>query len=72
MVLYNVRKVGVQKYALLGESGGMPPRKILECRTSEIASAGFSGQVSVVKIIHISSKRSCFYPALRKPVSIAC
>ena len=32
-----------------------PPRKILEFRTSEIASAGFSGQVSVAKIVHISS-----------------
>ena len=27
--------------------GGMPPRKILGFRTSEIASAGFSGQVHV-------------------------
>ena len=37
--------------------GGMPPRKILGFRTSEIASAGFSGQVhvSVAKIIHMSS-----------------
>ena len=33
----------------------MPPRKILEFRTSEIASAGFSGQVIVAKIVHISS-----------------
>ena len=28
----------------------MPPRKILEFRTSEIASAVFSGRVSVAKI----------------------
>jgi len=32
-----------------------PPRKTLEFRTSEVASAGFSGQLSVAKIIHISS-----------------
>ena len=32
-----------------------PQDKILEFRTSEIASAGFSGEVSVAKIIHISS-----------------
>ena len=32
--------------------------KILELRTFEIASAGFSGQVSVAKIIHISSTGS--------------
>ena len=32
-----------------------PPRKIVEFRTSEIAYAGFSGQISVAKIIHISS-----------------
>ena len=57
MVLCNVRKVSVWKHALLGGSGGMPPhpRKILEFRTSDIASTGFSGQVSVAKIIHISS-----------------
>ena len=35
--------------------GACTARKILEFRTSEIASAGFSGQVSVAKIIHISS-----------------
>ena len=45
----------MRKQALLGGSGGMPPRNILEFRTSEIASAGLSGQVSVAKIIHISS-----------------
>ena len=57
MVLRNVWKVSLRKHALLGESGGMPPpsRKTLEFRTSEIASAGFSGQVRVAKIIHISS-----------------
>ena len=54
-MLRSVWKVSVQKQALLGECGGMPPRKILEFRTSEIESAGFSGQVSVAKIIHISS-----------------
>ena len=46
------------KHALLdgsGTLGACSPRKILEFRTSEIASAGFSGQVSVAKIIHISS-----------------
>ena len=43
-------KVSVRKHPLLGGSGGMPPRKILEFRTSEIASAGFSGRVSVAKI----------------------
>ena len=32
-----------------------PKKKILEFRTSEITSAGFSGQVSVAKIIHIFS-----------------
>ena len=42
-------KVSVRKHALLGGSGGMSPRKILEFRTSEIASAGFSGRVSVAK-----------------------
>ena len=52
-------KVSVRKHALLGESGGMPlpppppppprPRKILEFRTSKIASAGSSGRVSVAK-----------------------
>ena len=50
-VLRNVQKVSVWKHALLGGSGGMPPQ---EFRTSKIASAGFSGQVSVAKIIHIS------------------
>ena len=45
----------MRKHALLEGSGGMPPRKIVEFRTSEITSARFSGQVSVVKIIHISS-----------------
>ena len=45
-------KVSVRKHTLLGGSGGMPH---LEFRTSEIASAGFSGQVSVAKIIHIFS-----------------
>ena len=48
-------KVSVQKHALLGGSGGMPcppppPRKSLEFRTSEIASAGFLGRVSAAKI----------------------
>ena len=40
-----------------------PHRKILEFRTSEIASAGFSGQVSVAKIIPIFSiqKALLFY-----------
>ena len=33
----------------------MPSRKILEFWTSKITSAGFPGQVSVAKIIHISS-----------------
>ena len=60
MATYTVLcKVSMWKHALLEGSGGMPPppppRKILELRTSEIASAGFSGQVSVVKIVHISS-----------------
>ena len=50
MVLRNV-----WKHALLGGSGGMPPRKILEFRTSKIASGGFSCQVSVAKIMYISS-----------------
>ena len=57
-VLRKVRKVSMQKHALLwGSVGMLPPlpRKFLEFRTSEIASAGFSGQVSVAKIIHISS-----------------
>ena len=54
IVLRNVRKVSVQKHTLLGGSGGMLPRKIVEFRSSETASAGFSGQVSVAKIIHIS------------------
>ena len=45
-------KVSVRKHTLLGGSGGMPH---LEFRTSKIASAGFSGQVSVAKIIHIFS-----------------
>jgi len=45
----------MRKHALLGGSGGMPLRKIPEFRTSEIASAGFSGQVHVAKIMHISS-----------------
>ena len=36
----------------------MPPDKILEFRTSQIATAEFSGQVSVLKIIHISSSYS--------------
>ena len=47
----------MRKHALIEGSGGMPPRKILEFRTSDIASAGFSGQVSVAKIIHISSNQ---------------
>ena len=56
MVLHNVWKVSVWKHAILGCSGGMPPRKF---RTSEIASAGFSGQIlSVAKIIHISMQHS--------------
>ena len=38
-----------------GVWGHTHARKILEFRTSEIASARFSGQVSVAKIIHISS-----------------
>ena len=45
----------MRKHAVLGGSGGMAPRKILEFTTSEMASAGFSGQVSVVKIIHVSN-----------------
>ena len=40
-----------------GGSGDTPPDKILEFRTSQIATAEFSGQVSV-KIIHISSSYS--------------
>ena len=43
---------GKWKHNLLG---ACHPRKNLEFRTSKIASAGFSGQVSVAKIIHISS-----------------
>ena len=35
--------------------GACPLGKILEFRTSEIESTGFSGQVSVAKIIDISS-----------------
>ena len=56
-----VRKVTVRKRALLGGSEGMPPlppKKILDFRTSEIASAEFLGQVSVTKIIHISMQYS--------------
>ena len=45
----------MRKHALLGGPGGKPPQENFEFRTSEIASAGFSGQVSVAKIIHISS-----------------
>ena len=43
-------KVSVRKHAPLGGLGACPPRKILEFRTSEIASAVFSGRVSVAKI----------------------
>ena len=57
MVLCNVRKVSVWKHALLGGWGHAPPRKILEFKTSKIASAGFSGQVSVAKIIHIPGRK---------------
>ena len=44
-------KVSVRKHALLGGLGACPPpQEILEFRTSEIASAVFSGRVSVAKI----------------------
>ena len=52
MVLRNVRKVSVWKHTLLGGVWGITHQ---ENRTSEIPSAGFSGQESVAKIIHISS-----------------
>ena len=51
-MLCNVQKISVRKDTLLGGSGGMPHQ---EFRTSEVASAGFLGQVSIAKIIHISS-----------------
>ena len=37
--------------------GACSPRKILEFKTSKIASAGFSGQVSLAKIIHIPGRK---------------
>ena len=47
----------MRKHALLGGSGDLLPQvqENVGFRTSEIASAGLSGQVSVAKIIHISS-----------------
>ena len=58
MVLHNVRKVSVQKHTCLGGSGGMP---LQEFRTSEITSAGFSGQVSVAKISSIQEVLSLLF-----------
>ena len=54
-MLRNVRKVSVKHALFKGGLGGCPTRKILEFRISEIASAGFSDQVVVAKIIHIST-----------------
>jgi len=53
----NSRSVFPEAHSFRGFWGMPPPplRKILEFRTSEMASAGLSGQVNVAKIIHISS-----------------
>ena len=48
-------KLACRSMLFQGVLGACPLRKILEFRTSEMASAGFSGQVGVSKIIYISS-----------------
>ena len=64
-------KLCVGAHYFRGVWGHASPRKF---RTSEIASAGFSGQVlSVAKIIHISSFRKCSrcYSAFKKALASA-